>query len=422
MKAFFNRLLLLLLALLLCTLCSCASELTPPESTVEETATQVLAQTEENEKTEAVEPDQTYLCADGAVLSTYKKKAREDFDLACEHFEKAGYTLYSSLENSGISAKTYTKGSSLAHLYYHPVNKELNLVQSQTAADTLPPATPAESGGTVPCTVTQLNQSPTNYNGMGYVIQLTDGSFIIYDGGFLDRADELLDTLSDLAGGEKPLVRAWVLTHLHNDHYEAFLAISRKENLRDLLTVEHIIYSPIPPENAGNDKEDTLWRNELFNEIAPQFEGAKVVYAHTGMNFTFCNLAMEILYAPESLYKNLYFPVGFNNSSILSRLRDENGSILFTGDIASLGATLIIRLYGESLASDMVQMSHHGVESCPLAFYEKVQANTLWYPCAHSLYASDRNKALRDAVAAFPTTKEILIAGNGRETRPFPRG
>ncbi len=407
-----------LLLLLLSSAVSCNADLAPVQTLGEAPTKEVKTEAEPNP---LAKPYRVYRCDDGSVLSSYRQKRAEDLEKVAKGFEKEGYTLYSESEIGGNLAKTYVKDSALAHLYYHPTGKELNVVLSSSAADTLPPSKPEKTDGDVPCTVTQLNQSSTNYNGMGYVIQLKDGSFIIYDGGFLDRADELLDTLSDLAGGEKPLVRAWVLTHLHNDHYEAFLAVSGKENLRDLLTVEHIIYSPLPLENPGNDRDDTRWRIELFDKIAPRFEGAKVVYAHTGMKFTFCNLEMEILYTPESLYKNLFSPEGFNNSSILSRLRDENGSILFTGDIAALGSNLSVRLYGDSLASDMVQMSHHGVESCPLAFYEKVQANTLWYPCSYSLYASDRNKALRDAVAAFPTTKEILIAGNGRATRPFPK-
>ncbi|MBR2615178.1 MAG: hypothetical protein IKC69_00680, partial [Clostridia bacterium] len=237
-------------------------------------------------------------------------------------------------------------------------------------------------------------------------------------------AEELLDALSDLAGGEKPVVRAWVLTHLHDDHTQVFKALAARKNPEELLTLEHVIYSPVPLNHPGVNEaeEENTKRLSSMRKTLARFPDAKVVYAHTGMKFTFCNLEMEILYTPESLYKNLRAPEGFNNSSILSRLRDENGSILFTGDIAALGSNLSVRLYGDSLASDMVQMSHHGVESCPLAFYEKVQANTLWYPCSYSLYASDRNKALRDAVAAFPTTKEILIAGHGRATRPFPTG
>ena len=413
----------ILVLLLLCSLCflsSCSADLAPVQATAE-------AETKEVKTEEQAEPlpkpHRVYRCDNGDVLSSYRVKNEEAFESVAKNYEGEGYTLYSESEIGTNLAKTYVKDSSLAHLYYHPTGKELNVVLS-SAADTLPPAKPEKTGGNFPCTVTQLNQSPTNYNGMGYVIQLKDGSFIVYDGGFLDSGDELLDTLNDLSGGEKPLIRAWVLTHLHNDHYEAFLSLSRRKNIQELLTLEHVIYSPIPLENPGNEREDTLWRIRLFESLVPLWGNAKVVYAHTGMKFTFCNLEMEILYTPESLYKNLFSVEGsvegFNNSSIISRLRDEKGSVLFTGDIAALGANLTVRLYGDALASDMVQMSHHGVESCPLVFYEKVKASTLWYPCAHSLYESERNKDLRDAVAAFPTTKEILIAGSGRVTRPFP--
>lgn len=414
---------LFLLLILLCSICSCSSHLAVPETTAEETATQALAETKAPQVTAEVEPDQKYYCADDSVLSTYKKRTQEDFDLACAHFEKEGYTLYSSLENSGISAKTYTKGSALAHLYYHPVNKELNLVQSQTASDTLPPAMPAGSDGTVPCTVTQLNQHPIEFNGMGYVIQLTDGSFILYDGGYTASAEELLSTLQSLSGGKKPVVRAWVLTHLHGDHTQVFKALAARENPEELLTLEHVIYSPVPLNNPGVNEaeEENTKRLSSMRKTLARFPDAKAVYAHTGMNFTFCNLSMEILYAPESLYKNLRAPEPFNNSSILSRLKDEKGSMLFTGDLSPLSAELSMRLYGDALASDMVQMSHHGLNG-PLAFYETVGAHTLWYPCSTSFYEYGSNKPMRNFLAKSPATREIIIAGDGRATRPFPTG
>lgn len=394
-----------------------------PESVAEETATQALAETKAPEGTEEVKPDQEYYCADDSVLSTYKKRTQEDFDLACAHFEKKGYALYSSLKNSGISAKTYTKGSALAHLYYHPVSKELNLVRSQTASDTLPPATPAGTGGKFPCTVTQLNQHPIEFNGMGYVIQLTDGSFIVYDGGYTDSAEELLDTLTDQADGKKPAIRAWVLTHLHGDHTQVLKALSARKNVAELFTLEHVIYSPVPLNNPGVDeaKEENAKKLSSIRKAVAQIPGARLVYAHTGMNFTFCNLTMEILYTPESLFRNLRTPEPFNNSSILSRLKGEKGSMLFTGDIDTLGANLSLRLYGDDLASDMVQMAHHGLNGPP-AFYETVGAATLWYPCSASFYEYGSNKPMRNALANSPVTREIIIAGNGRATRPFPTG
>ncbi len=409
----------LLLLLLLFSLFSCSSTLTVPESDAEEAVlTQVITETKE---IEAIEPDLLYRCGDGSELSTYRKRSREEFDLACRHFEEEGYTLYSASEMGGTTAKTYVKGSALAHLYYHPQNKELNLVRSETAADTLPPATPVNGGGEFPCTVTQLNQHKAHFNGMGYVVQLTDGSFILYDGGYPESADEILAFLQSHSGGKKPVVRAWVMTHLHGDHTGAFKRLAARENAAELFTLEYLIYSSLPEGNPGleEDDADNGERLKSLRKAVSRFPDAKMVYAHTGMQFSFCNLSMEILYAPESLFKNLLTPEDFNNTSILSRLKDEKGSVLFTGDLGDLGARLAVRIYGAALASDMVQMSHHGLNG-PLAFYEEVKAATLWYPSSTSFYEEGANKNMRKALEASPTTREIIIAGNGQATRPFP--
>ncbi len=403
---------LILTLAMLFALCSCIASL-PPETDVKTTAEETV--------TEAPKPDLLYRCDDGSVLSTYRKRSREEFDLACRYFEEEGYTLYSSLELGENPAKTYVKGASLAHLYYHGQNGELNLVCSDTAADTLPPASPAEQGGDTPCTVTQLNQSKVNFNGMGYAVQLTDGSFILYDGSYPDSADEILDYLQSHSGGEKPVIRAWVMTHLHGDHTGAFKRIASRENPQELFTLEYMIYSSLPPGNPGIEEEevDGGSRVRSLEQAVSRFPGAKMVYAHTGMQFRFCNLSMEILYAPESLFKNLRAPDDFNNSSILSRLRDEKGSVLFTGDLGDIASRLSLRLYGSALASDMVQMSHHGLNG-PYEFYNEVKAATLFYPCSTSFYELGANKDMRKALETSPATREIIVAGNGRATRPFP--
>ena len=126
-----------------------------------------------------------------------------------------------------------------------------------------------------------------------------------------------------------------------------------------------------------------------FSQNITYFPDARFVFAHTGMQFTFCNLTLEILYTPESLYKNGAPVENFNDTSIVSRLRDEKGSMLFTGDVALAGAALCETLYGDALRSDMVQMSHLCLEDCPLSFYEMVKASVLWYPCAANLLAAN---------------------------------
>ena len=355
--------------------------------------------------------DLFFPCSGHDLLTTGKGKTEADFENACKVYEKLGYTLYSSMETGGNLAKTYIKNEALAHLYYHPSVKELNVVVSDNLGANLPPATPKETRGDFECTVTQLNQVKYGSGGMGYVIRLKDGSFIIYDGGLTSSADEILAILGESCPEGKPLVRAWILTHFHNDHYEAFYEIARRMQEEELLTLEYVIASPIV---EGYRKFLSGFADRFF-----AFGDAKFIFAHTGMKFTFCNLTLEILYTPESLYKTGKPVENFNNTSMLTRLRDGENSMLFTGDLALEGASLCEALYGDALASTWCQMSHHGLEDCPLSFYERVKASVYFVPTTPAVYRGERNLALRRAVEELPTTKEILIAGEALYTRPF---
>ena len=154
-----------------------------------------------------------YECEDGSILFTYAGKAKADFDTACGHYVGEGYTLYNSSDMGGNLSSTYVKNDAMAHIYWHPSNGELNLVLSHTAGGTLPPSTPAVTDGTYACTVTQMMDAG-HVNGMSYVIQLKDGSYIIYDGGYSNLTVTLETFLLDNYKGEgKPIIRAWVLTH-----------------------------------------------------------------------------------------------------------------------------------------------------------------------------------------------------------------
>jgi hypothetical protein len=149
-------------------------------------------------------------------------------------------------------------------------------------------------------------------------------------------------------------------------------------------------------------------------------KGAKLVFAHTGMLFNFCNLNMEILMAPETLYKDTSDVGNFNNTSIVTRLFDDDYNALFLGDIAIKGSTYMHEIYGSYLKSDVCQVSHHGVEDVPLSFYEEVKASILYYPCNIWLYdLQDRNDDVRIALENRDYTKEILIAGCGEYKRAW---
>ena len=369
-------------------------------------------------------PDLTYVCDDGSVLSAYNQKTAADFEGVVSYYAHAGYLPYSATDMGGNLAATYVKGDAMAHIYWHPRGSELNIVLSDTAGATLPPKTPAVTTGDYECSITQIKDTQ-NFIGMGYVIQLTDGSFIVYDGSYANQAPYVLRQITQSYQGEgKPVIRAWVLTHSHNDHYPAFETIANKKSYRDKIVVENVIVAPLNDANYTlNDSEEFYLSTKFYEDAA--LLGANVVFAHTGMEFKFCNLNMEILYSPESVYKYTADKGNFNSTSPVTRLYDESYSALFTGDVSNTGVDFMMNAYDESdyLKSDVCQMSHHGVEAAYiLPFYDEVAPQIMFYPASVSLFTSNDdayNPEVHNTLFTRDYIKEILVHGYDKFTRAW---
>ncbi len=363
-------------------------------------------------------PDITYECQDDSVFYGFSGKTEENFNTVLDGYKALGFRVYSDVTKNGSRFTTLVGDGPLAHIYWLKNSGDLNIVLSSTAGATLPPAAPDVTTGDTPVTVTQMKDA-NHVNGMGYFVQLSDGSFIVFDGSYSDQSRRLVKAMQDLCpAGQKPLVRAWVLSHSHDDHWPTFHQVALRQ--ASSIIVEYVIFSPIDPEIAVSENGDTYFNTDIHEDIATF--GAKTVYAHTGMEFTFCNLKMEVLLSSDDIYKDgvshgAWF---FNNSSLVVRLYDESYNFLVMGDIGKVGADLMLDVYGNYLKSDMIQIAHHGVEDVPLYFYETAKGSILWYPCAVWLYdAPERNNDVRDALRERDYTKEILIAGLGQYTRSW---
>ena len=362
--------------------------------------------------------DITYKCQDDSILRTYKDKTAADFAGVRSYFLQEGYSIYTESEKAGNLFCTLTNGAGMAHLYWIAGSAELSVVSSKTAGETLPPVLmPEEVQGNVTPSITQMRDS-SNVNGMCYIVQLPDGSFIVYDGSYEKRAKKVLQAIEDLHRGEgTPLIRAWVLTHAHDDHYPTFSYFCNK--FANDVKVEYVIFAPIEVELAKQIGGDDYFNVGIHKDI--QKLGAKTVYAHTGMEFVFGEFKMEVLLAADDLFKIGNHNDYFNNSSLVTRIYTEDYSALMLGDIGKEGTDLMTAMYGaEYLKSNICQVSHHGVEDVPLEFYEAVQASILYYPCNQWLYdQKERHYEVRMALEERSYTKEILIAGLGEYTREW---
>ena len=365
----------------------------------------------------------TYTIGGGDTLSSYFEEPLESFFGTCKYYSENEWTLYNYNEINKNHFATYYKGDELRHIYWIECESELNIVTSTTGGGALPPIEPEklpDEQTPIATSVTQI-QSP-EVNGMGYVIQLADGSFIIQDGGYASRANELWNTLVELNGGKENIViRAWILTHGHDDHYPCFSAFGN--NYGSKVTLETVMISPLSDEDA---KTLPNLNKNILTDIQ-KFEGAKLLYVHTGMVFNYCNVKLEILYTADELWiaeptrdECLEEIMNYNNSSIISRIKTDDYSAIFLGDASEEAALRLVLYYGKYLKSDMCQVAHHGVEDFPLIAYRFINASILWVPCNQYLFdLVGRDDDVRKALANSKYTEEVILHDASRETREF---
>ena len=353
--------------------------------------------------------DYQYTVGGGSKLTKYMDEPKESFLGVCKYFDSNGFKLYGYNEMGNVLAATYTRAGLMMHVYW--IGGELNelaIVNGRESGKALPPAVPEVTEGKYDTVITQMRaveaDVSTQINGMGYVVRLADGSFLVFDGGYSTRVDELWDTLVTLNGGEDGIViRAWLLTHGHGDHTQCYFAFADKYASR--VTLETLLFSPFQDETSK------------YLGALIKFKGAEALCVHTGMVFRFCDVKLEILCATDEIYYDGDSD-DYNNSSIVSRIYKDGGkSCMILGDAGDDVSTRLIPMYGEYLQSDICQAAHHGVEDFTIEAYRLIRAAIWFYPCNTKLYnITNRDREVRDEIKNAEYTKKIYL--HDRRTRP----
>ena len=214
-------------------------------------------------------------------------------------------------------------------------------------------------------------------NGMSYVLTLADGSFIVYDGGYVEDAVVLLDYLEkNNVRNEKPRIAAWVLTHSHGDHYWAVKDIAANNAHR--VTVEEFLINPRLSRYEYEQYEGYL--GEVFaKEALPKFEGAVIVKPHTGQKLYYRDAALEILHTQEEMLPNQFR--WMNEISLITRVYLGGQRILFPAD-GEIGTDVSLPvMYGDALESEFIQQPHHGFSGGSYTLYDLVRPKVCMFTC-----------------------------------------
>ena len=198
--------------------------------------------------------------------------------------------------------------------------------------------------------------------GMGYVIRLTDGTFIVIDGGYRNDNRDAKNLYSILKantpGGGEPVITAWFITHLHVDHYGVLNNFT--ELYSDRVTVKGFYYNFASQTFGTHNSAEFADSREGFMR---DWKGATLYSKiHSGMVMGFAGATVEVLATHEdikqSYYKNSYYTTAndfnedsesngddINNTSTVFRVNIAGQSIMFLADAQKAVSNALLYTY-----------------------------------------------------------------------------
>lgn len=226
--------------------------------------------------------------------------------------------------------------------------------------------------------------------GMCYIFRLSNGEFVIFDGGHDDdrypigeNGQRLYQKLKEYAPDpEHIVIAAWLITHPHADHVGP-LSYFIKHYLDDpTYTVKNVL--------VNNPSDEVLMEDVRVGVEKPKFyrgqyaelsrvKGTVIQKTHAGQALQFgTDAELEILYTHELRLPGALY--GANNLSIISRMTVCGQTFLLPGDSKAHANRMIEHMYGSRLHSDFYQTPHHGMGPNTLTLAEVVDPRWVLWP------------------------------------------
>jgi len=340
--------------------------------------------------------------ADGFTQLTIKETNETMFSEYRTILSLDGYTLYTENKMSDNQFVTYTKGTQTVYAYYIPYSGTTHIIASIGAllpANETPIYTKVRESS-----ITLFDpEAGGKTSGLGMLMQLEDGSFIIIDGGNNTSAEvaQIYSKLIELApDSSNIIIRAWIITHAHGDHYGAFIGFSTTYSSLKKIKIESFIF------NFCDTAEQTQYLSggtggfdTVRSTISKYYPTAQIYKCLTGQVFHFAGTEMEILNCMSDFVPQI---IGLERSdadltnadgniqSIVVRFRATatiSQTIMVTGDATKISIDEMCQRFGSYLKSDIMTVPHHGwdqnryrAHGGTIEFYSYVNPSIVLWP------------------------------------------
>ncbi len=311
----------------------------------------------------------------GASLSAYEAATAEDAAALGAQIEAEEFACEEENLLGGNTFSFYKKGNINKILAFYPKAGLIKLVTDESAL-----LNGLSDNGKENICEPLLTMVDTFDFGLSLVWRLSDGRFIVFDGGWeaIDYADRLMAVLKKQCVTEKITIAAWIMTHPHIDHYRCYTSFAKK--FENQYNVQRFIYNFFDSDTkddfiAGAEKEGPHMAR-FFEAVAQS--GASVYRAHTGEVFDMVGAHFEILSSPDDTLKPK--TTNINTLSLVFKITYMGQTILVTGD-AMLPASRLADRFGSYLKSDILQVPHHMFDGGCTACYRLIDPETILIPC-----------------------------------------
>lgn len=317
----------------------------------------------------------------------------------------AGYTVNQGEQVGSNRFATLTDGKIVLVVNYLEADSSVRIFSTPRAQAVLPTENPVSDNAQVTdstLTVLALNYQEqwnngwvkVGNNGLSFVFTLSDGSYLIYDGGHAVDAGTLYSFLSanNRRADGKIVIAAWVLTHSHSDHYGGFRRFASDYGKE--VSLESVIVSPVSMYRWQDSADDSYLAEGLAADIR-RFSGTRrVVSPHMGQRLAVGNATVEILLTSEDVapYRLEYG----NEGCMVTRVTLDGNSVLMMGDCENSPSSKLMDFRGEYLHSDILQVPHHGNSGGSEKLYRLVNPTVAIFPTSAVSYEKYTAKNWKD--------------------------
>ncbi len=325
--------------------------------------------------------------AAGAYSLRFSGCSQDDTAASFEKLASAGYERVSLSENADAVFSVFKKGVTEIILdFWKNTGDMLVIVDEPASRAPLVPV--AAQPQTVPKLIDPGQEYDGVLKGMCYILQASDGSFVIVDSGdddpvFVERIYSLMK--ANLPDGARPLVRAWLITHPHADHMNGLVrAASEYRDRFDCLSV----FCNLPHDRYQTAYENSSYQNRIAKlEKAASSFGADMITARTGQTYYFADIKVTVLGSPDDMFLNAFDDL--DETSLILSVEAGSKKLLFSGDSGPLyiGGYLLKRYTAETLKCDFCQASSHGADaSACYDYYRLASPDYYLWPADASFY------------------------------------